>query len=99
MREAVPSCSWPYCRREKLTHENSDASRFVKFPGILRTPGTVDNVRILSPRSFLPFIFFSSLDINIINIRVKTDTEEERRREERLYVGVLGFKMIGVKLG
>lgn len=48
MLEASPSCSWPFCRREKLTHENSDAPRFVKFPA---SPSPVDNAPF-------PFIFF-----------------------------------------
>lgn len=96
MLVASPSCSWSFCRREKLTYENSDASRFVKFPAS-PSPSPVDNARILFPRylSFHLFLFF--LDINIINIRIKTDTQTGRKA--RLYGGVLGFKMIGVKLG
>lgn len=53
MLEASPSCSWPFCRREKLTHENSDASRFVKFPA---SPGG----QRFSPRSFSVHLFLFS---------------------------------------
>lgn len=55
----------------------------------------MDNVRIFSPRSRYTTAFFFSLYINIINIKMDT------RREKEIVIrpGVLGFKMIGVKLG
>lgn len=56
MLGASPSCSWPFCRREKLTYENSDAPRFVKFPA---SPGPepVDNAPLRSFSLHL-FLFF-----------------------------------------
>lgn len=49
---------------------------------------------VSSPRSFFPFIFSSSLDINIINIyiRVKTDTEKERMRGNTVIRRGFGFQ-------
>lgn len=88
-RRPGPSCSTLLRRHEKLTHENSDGSRFVKFPSSPFMPAGQRSQTL----EYLFLLFLPPYH------RHKTRLANAREGKRTLRNGVLGFKMIGVKLG